>query len=598
MKLALAALVLQGALSSQPSGAFVPGASCTTSRSSTCSRSTSGHGTSGIGITNNSIGGSEKSKAATGTGTASTTHLFLAPNNSDYLSERRRRARLMYEQAQAKSRRRIESASRKSGSSSTSTSTSTSLDMALDPIPSLIGSALVIGGVATLFGWGPEQLDEAEKKAREKEEYAKYLRKKAAAASKPAKVYPKGPKQLEAEQRAKVAAEAALAQAKAAGVYEPLPNRPTGLGEAVPVPLPTPVPVPPPVAPVVAAPVEPAAPPAQPEPIAASYSSPPASGASYLDAITEVCEPMESSRGPTVECAGAITSYLDALSAGAAQPIDAGPGIASYLDTIASVGGDSVAATASAGETSSSSPAVAGYLDAVASGEVASPSAPAVKTFLDTVASGSLPGSGEAIASYLESLNSVSAAPRATGSGVPTYLDSVQSSVGPSISSGSSSGPSSYLDGIGASGELSFASAASPGSATDKGSISAPPAPLAAAAPTAPIPLPPEELASPDVSTGSSYLEEGSRKGDGDNLAPTFDPKATSYLDAIAEACEAPSPSSLDDVPAPPTEECTAVMTSYLDALSTGEVRPTAVGAAGISNYLDSINQSSPSVSR
>ena len=524
----------------------------------------------------------------------------------------------MYEQAnnsaaaaaaQAKSRRRIESS--KSGSSSSTTS----LDMALDPIPNIIGSALVIGGVATLFGWGPKQLDEAEKKAREKEEYAKYLQRKAAAASKPAKVYPKGPKQLEAEQRAKVAAEAALAQAEAAGVYEPLPTRPAGLGEAVPVPLPTPVPVPPPVvvaaaappavAPVVAAPVKPAAPPAQPEPIVASYSSPPASGASYLDAITEVCEPMGTSRGPTVECAGAITNYLDALSAGAAKPIDAGPGIASYLDTIASAGGDSVAATASAGETSSSSPAVAGYLDAVASGEVASPSAPAVKTFLDTVASGSLPGSGAAIASYLESLDSVSAAPRATGRGVPTYLDSVQSSGGPSISSGSASGPSSYLDSVGASGELLFASAATSGSTTYaaaeevvEGSVSASPAPLAAAAPTAPIPLAPEELASPDVSTGSSYLDEGPITGDGDNLAPTFGPKPTSYLDAIAEACEAPAPSSLDDVPAPPTEECTAVMTSYLDALSTGEVRPTAVGAAGISNYLDSINQSSPSVSR
>ena len=143
---------------------------------------------------------------------------------------------------------------------------------------------------------------------------------------------------------------------------------------------------------------------------------------------------------------------------------------------------------------SSSDSAVAGYLDAVASGEVASPSAPAVKTFLDTVASGSLPGSGAAIASYLESLDSVSAAPRATGRGVPTYLDSVQSSGGPSIAS--------------------------------QGSI------------------------------------------------------RTSYLDAIAEACEGNQP----------MEICAPTISNYLDALSSGAAQPSKMASAGISSYLETIS--------
>ena len=51
---------------------------------------------------------------------------------------------------------------------------------------------------------------------------------------------------------------------------------------------------------------------------------------------------------------------------------------------------------------------------------------------------------------YLDELQSANTS-RATGSGVPSYLDSVASSTGPSLSVGAGSGPTSYLQSIGSS---------------------------------------------------------------------------------------------------------------------------------------------------
>ena len=215
-----------------------------------------------------------------------------------------------------------------------------------------------------------------------------------------------------------------------------------------------------------------------------AFSSSGGSGTNYLDAIAEVCEAPDGTTSPSEECASAISNYLDALSLSAAQPIDAGPGIANYLNSIANAGADASSAASppswaqvsqskspgagtSDGENEepdevlpSTTPAVADYLNALSSGEISPPSAPSVKSFLNEVGSGALPGSGAAIAGYLASLDAASTATRATGQGVPTYLDTVTVTSGPSISTGGSggrSGPANYLADISSSGPTSEA---------------------------------------------------------------------------------------------------------------------------------------------
>ena len=115
---------------------------------------------------------------------------------------------------------------------------------------------------------------------------------------------------------------------------------------------------------------------------------------SYLDAITEVCEPARA----TGECAEAITSYLDAITVGAAQPTyEAGKGIASYLDSLSSTAvGIGIGIGAGTSQYSAavggSAGAVTSYLDDLSSGAAAAPSEKAVGQYLDSLSSGAQRG--------------------------------------------------------------------------------------------------------------------------------------------------------------------------------------------------------------
>ena len=332
------------------------------------------------------------------------------------------------------------------------------------PILKFFGASLVLVGGAVLFGMG-SKMDERKRQTLERQEYKRYLQRQAAEASKPKKMYPKGPKQVEAErkwagaeQSAKARAEAVQREAEQKQVAMRLAAeeaaREQAEREAVQMEM-------------VAArrrmeEVEAAesileeaadaskssylgaidevceAPPvaAGVQPSGGSSSSSSSTGINYLDAIAEVCEAPYGTTGPSIECAGAISNYIDALSLSAAQPIDAGPGIANYLDSIANAGADDIEENEDE-VLPSTTPAVADYLNAMSSGQISPPSAPSVKTFLDEVASGALPGSGASIAGYLASLDAVSnAASRATGQGVPTYLDTVAAKSGPSVVTG------------------------------------------------------------------------------------------------------------------------------------------------------------------
>ena len=328
------------------------------------------------------------------------------------------------------------------------------------PILKFFGASLVLAGGAVLFGMG-SKMDERKRQTLERQEYKRYLQRQAAEASKPKKVYPKGPKQVEAErkwagaeQAAKARAEAAQREAEQKQVAMRLaaeeaareqaereaaqmemeaarrrmeeveaaesileeaagPSKPSYLGAIDEVC----------EAPPVAAGVQPSG----------GGSN---TGINYLDAIAEVCESPDGTTVTSIECAGAISNYIDALSLSAAQPIDAGPGIANYLDSIANAGADDIEENEDE-VLPSTTPAVADYLNALSSGQISPPSATSVKSFIDEVASGALPGSGASIAGYLASLDAVSnAASRATGQGVPTYLDTVAAKSGPSVATG------------------------------------------------------------------------------------------------------------------------------------------------------------------
>ena len=490
------------------------------------------------------------------------------------------------------------------------------------PVLKFFGSSLVLVGGAVLFGMG-SQVDERKRQALEKQEYKRYLQRQAAEASKPKKVYSKGPKQIEAEKKwaeaeraAREQAEAAQREAEEAAIRlaaeqaaekaareraeaeqmeaEVALRRMAELEAAAAVlkgeePTVTSRQSAVPPIPAVAA-VEPAskrpsyldaieevceAPPAITSDVQPAFSSSAGSGKNYLDAITEVCEAPDGTTAPSEECAGAISNYLDALSLSAAQPIDAGPGIANYLDSIANAGADaSSASPPSWAEVSqskspgagtsddenidkneepdevlpSTTPAVADYLNALSSGEISPPSAPSVKSFLDEVGSGALPGSGAAIAGYLASLDAASTATRATGQGVPTYLDTVAATSGPSIATGGSggrSGPANYLADISSSSHAS----------EDTGKT--------------------EEATTSAAPSIHAELETTS-SADADS---SFSSTKSSYLDAISEACDGDQP----------TEVCAPAISNYLDALSTGVAQPSRIASAGISSYLDSI---------
>jgi hypothetical protein len=479
------------------------------------------------------------------------------------------------------------------------------------PIIKFFGSFLILVGGAVLFGMG-SKVDERKRETLERQEYKRYLQRQAYEATKPKKVYPKGPKQIEAERKWAEVEKAARSQAEAAQreaeqvamrlaaekvareqaeeeqqmeaeatrrrmveleaatsvLEEPTPSQRPVLASPLPV--------------VVEQPSKPLyldakyldevceAPPAasdvQPT---ISTSSSAGSGTNYLDAIAEVCEAPDGTTTPSEACAGAISNYLDALSLSAAQPIDAGPGIANYLDSIANSGADaSSASKASQGKAfgaeisaygsdeneedevlPSTTPAVADYLFAMSSGGISPPSATSVKSFLNEVAAGALPGSGAAIAGYLASLDAAStAASRATGRGVPTYLDTVAATSGPSVAAGGGggrSGPASYLSDISSTGSSTAAEAIEP---TEEATTSA---------------APPNNVESEIIATDAdSFLSTGS-----------------SYLDAISEACDGDQS----------TEVCAPAISNYLDALSTGVTQPSRVASAGISSYLDSV---------
>ena len=345
------------------------------------------------------------------------------------------------------------------GTSSTSLRQATNPDD-VAPILKFFGSSLVLVGGAVLFGMG-SKMDERKRQTLERQEYKRYLQRQAAEASKPKKMYPKGPKQVEAErkwagaeQSAKARAEAVQREAEQKQVamrlaaeeaareqaergaaqmemeaarrrMEEVEAAESILEEAADASKPSYLGAIDEVceAPPVAAGVQPSG----------GGSS---TGINYLDAIAEVCEAPYGTTGPSIECAGAISNYIDALSLSAAQPIDAGPGIANYLDSIANAGADDIEEHEDE-VLPSTTPAVADYLNAMSSGQISPPSAPSVKSFLDEVASGALPGSGPAIAGYLASLDTVSnAASRATGQGFPTYLDTVAAKSGPSVATG------------------------------------------------------------------------------------------------------------------------------------------------------------------
>ena len=330
------------------------------------------------------------------------------------------------------------------------------------PILKFFGASLVLVGGAVLFGMG-SKMDERKRQTLERQEYKRYLERQVAEASKPKKVYPKGPKQVEAErkwagaeQSAKVRAEAAQREAEQKQVamrlaaeeaareqaereavqmemvaarrrMEEVEAAESILEEAADASKPSYLGAIDEVceAPPVAAGVQPSG--------GGSSSS---TGINYFDAIAEVCEAPYGTTGPSIECAGAISNYIDALSLSAAQPIDAGPGIANYLDSIANAGADDIEENEDE-VLPSTTPAVADYLNAMSSGQISPPSAQSFKSFLDEVASGALPGSGASIAGYLASLDAVSnAASRATGQGVPTYLDTVAAKSGPSVATG------------------------------------------------------------------------------------------------------------------------------------------------------------------
>ena len=289
-----------------------------------------------------------------------------------------------------------------------------------------------------------------------------------------------------------------------------------------------------------------------PPPPAYATAPPPAAGtgpSSYLDNINEVCAPAAATAGESNEkCAGAITDYLDALSAGAVQPTrSAGAGISSYLDTVAGGGGgggmagsgpasyldsvgsaDAPAASApayaapapaaptpvAAAPSPTTEEAVGNYLEALSSGAVAAPSAPAVKSYLDDLGSGSVapPSSGSSISSYLDVLGGGVAAAAGGGQGAPSYLDAINEVCAPSYDS---------------NGDRTQSDEA--------------------------------------LSEACGAIVDG----------------VPSYLDsALSEVCDGDAP----------TKVCAPAITSYLDALSSGAAVPTTVGAAAITSYLGSIS--------
>ena len=381
-----------------------------------------------------------------------------------------------------------------------------------------------------------------------------------------------------------------------------------------------------------------------PPPPAYATAPPPAAGtgpSSYLDNINEVCAPAAAAAGESNEkCAGAITDYLDALSAGAVQPTrSAGAGISSYLDTVAGGGGgggmagsgpasyldsvgsaDAPAASApayaapapaaptpvAAAPSPTTEEAVGNYLEALSSGAVTAPSAPAVKSYLDDLGSGSVapPSSGSSISSYLDVLGGGVATAAGGGQGAPSYLDNINEVCAPAAAAAGESnekcagaitdyldalsagavqptrsagaGISSYLDTVAGGGGGGGMAGSGPASYLD--SVGSADAPAASApAYAAPAPAAPTPVAAaPSPTTEEAVGNYLEALSSGAVTAPSA-PAVKSYLDDLGSGSVAP-PSSGSSI------------SSYLDVLG-GGVATAAGGGQGAPSYLDAINE-------
>jgi len=245
-----------------------------------------------------------------------------------------------------------------------------------------------------------------------------------------------------------------------------------------------------------------------------------------METMSEACD--VNAANPA--CAEAISDYLYSLSAGAVQPqFEFSAAISSYLDSL-SYGHSATSST--------SAEAVTGFLDDLANGQAAAPSVEAIESYLEALSTGqaATPAEGSNIISYLSRFDPV---PIQESEPEPTAMFPTDSGTGV--------GPDSYLD------STSFMDSVGDGTAS--------------AVPTTPMGTWP---ASYDDNTPSGLEQDDSIGGGGRAI----------YANTLTEACNAKAPS----------EQCSAAISNYLDALSVGTVEPTRDCADAITNHVDSIS--------
>jgi len=301
----------------------------------------------------------------------------------------------------------------------------------------------------------------------------------------------------------------------------------------------------------------------------------------YLETIEEGCD----ADAPSLECADAITGYLDALSTGNAKPSSQSSAvITSYLDSISAK---------RPSEFSSSDDAVTSFTYAVATGAVESPTPQAVKSYLADLSTGAvtMPTTTGAIASYLSTLDKGAGGGPPTGSGPVSYLDALSELC--DADSRSPECTEAITDYLGAlsSGKAapSQESAAAITSYIDKLSSTSPTAPTRGSSANAITSyldaLSAGNIQAPSLEAVDQYMEALSS---GDVSTPSSAASIASYLGSapappektlIEEACE----------PKQPSEECAEAITDYLGELSAGTSQPTRESAAAITSYLDTL---------